>query len=85
MGLFVELKIVDASDSVTQRILCIHKETPFAPGMIRMMLNLLVAVWAGLASYAAAHSGCQFRVHIFSVLISRKVRDVHSLGLRWCD
>ena len=45
MRLFVELKFMDASNSVTQRILCIHKQTPFASGMIRMMPNLLLAVW----------------------------------------
>ncbi|KAF8224713.1 hypothetical protein L208DRAFT_1409789, partial [Tricholoma matsutake] len=67
MDLFVEFKIADTSDPFRD------PEDPLHPkaGDFRFENDSDDAqlVRGQLASYAAAHAGCQFRVHIFSVLI----------------
>jgi len=67
MDLFVEFKIADTSDPFRD------PEDPLHPkaGDFRFENDSDDArlVRGQLASYAAAHAGCQFRVHIFCVLV----------------
>jgi hypothetical protein len=67
---------IHPTHSLTQRILCNHKQGDFRFEKDSDDARL---VRGQLASYAAAHEGCQFRVHIFCVLVCGK----YARFIRW--
>jgi hypothetical protein len=77
MDLFIKFKFADTSDPFCD------PEDPLQPkvGDFRFESDSERArlVRGQLASYAAAHTGCQFRVHIFCVLICGK----YARFIRW--
>jgi hypothetical protein len=77
MELFVEFKKADTSDPFRD------PKDPLRPkeGNFRFENDLDDAqlVRGQLASYAAAHTGCQFRIHIFSVLVC----GTYARFIRW--
>ena len=80
MDLFIEFKIADTSDPFSD------PEDPLKPKegdfCFENDLDNARLVRGQLASYAAAHAGCQFRVHIFCVLVCGK----YARFIRWdCD
>jgi|SRR5882762_1699368 hypothetical protein len=66
MELFAELKLSDASDSMTQRILCIHKQTVVASRIIRSILNFFVGNWSPILLLTSGVSfAFTFAVHLY--------------------
>jgi hypothetical protein len=76
MDLFIEFKFADTSDPF-----CDPEDPLQKAGDFRFESDSEHArlVRGQLASYAAAHAGCQFRVHIFCVLICGK----YARFIRW--
>jgi hypothetical protein len=63
--------LIHPTHSMTQRILSIQKQVTFTLRMTWMMPSLFVANWPLMLLLTLSHSGCQFCVHIFCVLVCR--------------
>jgi hypothetical protein len=87
MDLFIEFKITDTSDPFSD------PEDPLKPQEGDFYFDKdsdnAWLVHDQLAFYAAAHEGCQFRVHTFCVLVCRKYArfirwDHDGATVTWC-